>query len=529
MLSIFSTIGLFLTPFLIESKDPNTIIFAAYILAVFLSMFYLSVQWQHKIALYIQFALFHLTYYGYSILSNISTKDETILVYGVLVQHLFVLFLILSEKIDSLATMLPKAESKNEALQWKIEGFIYTNFGAMFLWLQTQNDFIANKLILVLLIIYGFITISLFRKNSKILKAIDSEELKVRLFGIFSAITIFTLALFIDTLKVINSDTKTIIYLIEGTVALYIGFLLKQYRTIITGGLVYVFTIAFIELTRIESLQSIEAVNRVLAVLSIIFLSYILIKNILDKSKANLIDLSAIFIVPQLYIYYVWLEFTYVIDDKYIGKFQSDYVTMISMLLLSILFVKLSKWKYGFVVSSFSLVVMIALGLNIFTTPIHYVAKTDNQFYLYLALQIIMLIVIAGFSLKRIGEFNSKAINGQIKSLIIQLVLFLFINKYFFEFFDQYEIYGEWRYVCHSLILFVFALVSIYISRAKNGKYVSTAGWILLAITLLKLIFMDLAETSIGVRAVLFIAVGLVGIIYSRTFYKNKKNEQNNS
>ncbi|MDF2607575.1 MAG: rane protein [Bacillales bacterium] len=508
MLSIFSTIGLFLTPFLVQSNEPNTIIFSLYILAVFLSMFYLSVNWKHKIALYIQFGLFHSTYFAYSTLSGIDNSETTILVYGVVVQHLFVLYLILKDRVENLGA------------KWKVEGFIYTNFIALFLWMQTQEAFITRIIWFSLLVIYIYICVSLLKSKRKTWNI--SIETRQKLFGVISAVTVFIGALFIDSFKL--TDTKTIIYLLEGTIALYIGISLKQYRTIITGSLIYGLTIFYIQTLILEDFMSIEALYRILVMISIFIIGRLVIKYILESLKSNADELSAVFIVPQIYFGLVGAEFIRVLDEKYIPTFESLYIYMIYFIIVAICSFKLRMWKYGYWVSNLGLGLIILLCLNIINIPLSY--ESNNTFLLYFLVQVLMILTLGYFIRESTMKSKVMKIPTDIKRLLVQIVILVFLNKYFFAFFDQFEIFGEWRYVWHSFLLFVFALVSIYISKTDKGKYVLIVGWILLASTLLKLLFIDLAETSISVRAILFIVIGLIGVIYSKTFYTKKKEDK---
>lgn len=75
---------------------------------------------------------------------------------------------------------------------------------------------------------------------------------------------------------------------------------------------------------------------------------------------------------------------------------------------------------------------------------------------------------------------------------------------------------GVW--ILYSAGLIVFGLVA-------NRSRVRLAGVIFLFVILLKVIIIDLPWVSIGVRAVLFIALGLAGIATSRLLYKKKQDE----
>ena len=67
-LTIFSGIAGFLLPFLLEGEGATSIQFCAYILLLFLSLFYVSLSQKHKYTFYVTFVLFHLTLFVYALL-----------------------------------------------------------------------------------------------------------------------------------------------------------------------------------------------------------------------------------------------------------------------------------------------------------------------------------------------------------------------------------------------------------------------------------------------------------------------------
>jgi len=98
-LSIFSAIAGFLLPFLLEGESATSIQFCAYILILFLSLFYVTLRQKHKYTFYISFLLFHLTLLTYGVLSG-DFGDELIIVGTVLVQHILLLAFYLMGKIE---------------------------------------------------------------------------------------------------------------------------------------------------------------------------------------------------------------------------------------------------------------------------------------------------------------------------------------------------------------------------------------------------------------------------------------------
>jgi len=80
----------------------------------------------------------------------------------------------------------------------------------------------------------------------------------------------------------------------------------------------------------------------------------------------------------------------------------------------------------------------------------------------------------------------------------------------------------EGQYMVVSAVWALYATVSIILGTIKKSRFIRLAGVILLFVTLLKLIFVDLPSVSVVVRAILFIALGAIGVGLSRLFYQKK-------
>ncbi len=78
-----------------------------------------------------------------------------------------------------------------------------------------------------------------------------------------------------------------------------------------------------------------------------------------------------------------------------------------------------------------------------------------------------------------------------------------------------------------SAVWLIYAIAFILVGVAAQQRKARLAGVLFLLITLLKVIFVDLPDVSTAVRAVLFLALGGIGVAVSRLFYKSdKKTEQ---
>ncbi|MGG4552223.1 DUF2339 domain-containing protein [Paenibacillus humicus] len=91
------------------------------------------------------------------------------------------------------------------------------------------------------------------------------------------------------------------------------------------------------------------------------------------------------------------------------------------------------------------------------------------------------------------------------------------LSKSFSSDVQHLSLSGAW--ILYSAGLIIFGLIT-------NRSRVRLAGVIFLFVILLKVVIIDLPWVSIGVRAALFIALGLAGIATSRLLYKKKQDEE---
>ncbi|PDZ94333.1 hypothetical protein CON36_34365, partial [Bacillus cereus] len=71
----------------------------------------------------------------------------------------------------------------------------------------------------------------------------------------------------------------------------------------------------------------------------------------------------------------------------------------------------------------------------------------------------------------------------------------------------------------------IYAVAGVVYGVLSGNKNIRLLGIGLLFLTLLKLIFIDMTNVSIIVRAILFIGLGFIGVALSRFFYSNKKED----
>ncbi|MCA1029552.1 DUF2339 domain-containing protein [Bacillus timonensis] len=109
------------------------------------------------------------------------------------------------------------------------------------------------------------------------------------------------------------------------------------------------------------------------------------------------------------------------------------------------------------------------------------------------------------------------------KRVIYVGTLLLFL--YFLTLFVQAIMAGfdlNIKYMSVSIAWMVYAFASIVLGSSKDSKMLRVFGLVLLFVTLAKIIFVDLYYISLIIRAILFIGLGMIGIVGSRLFYQKR-------
>lgn len=107
---------------------------------------------------------------------------------------------------------------------------------------------------------------------------------------------------------------------------------------------------------------------------------------------------------------------------------------------------------------------------------------------------------------------------------VIQIAAFVFILIYV-TFFANALTTTQTENIQQMAVSFVWAIysfIAMVIGSKWDEKLIRISGLGLLFLTLVKLIFIDLTILSIIVRAVLFIVLGLIGIVISRIYYNGQ-------
>lgn len=496
-LMLFSTFAAFLLPFLLEGSGASALVFVVYVLLLFLFSFQFSLQQGYRYTYYFSFALFHLTYLSYNLLTWDHT-DDLWFVGAVIAAHLFVLGMYLSGKV---------------AKGIFSEILLYTNFVFAMAWVQTLASDHTT-------VIYAAIT-ALYLLT--VVWAFKQPEVVIR--GILMAITVFVAGLLILSFNFENENTRLLLLLLDGTVGLWVGMQYKSLRTLTVSGVVYGLTVVTI-LTNvtIESLWTLENALWVSIVVSlgVIFRAAYQFLPQQFEVKVKQIDISLI--VGQV----IFLTYLVQLIPVLITMFGWSW-SIREHLLFLILLVALAglyfahKWKHGLYVAYASVCGFLLLGVVMIFTSLALNGETGlYSFNLIVEVLYVLLLTYLFVTIWRNTTFLPMKIGIDKLAILLQGSYFLYLNKWYLESASQFELSSDYTYLIHTLLLLGFAFASISVGRKQAWKQIKIIGVVLILVCVMKLFFVDLVNVSLLIRAILFILVGVVGLLYSRTLFSKK-------
>ena len=183
------------------------------------------------------------------------------------------------------------------------------------------------------------------------------------------------------------------------------------------------------------------------------------------------------------------------------------------------------KWPKGLYVAHAVVVEFLLLGFVLMVTGLYNFGDKSLLFNLGVEIfyMLILIMIFIGIMKERFYiHLEGLKKNLPILAIGLQTVLFIYLNKWTISISLFYEIEVEYFLLVHTFILFAFSFASISIGKRLNWKPVKYFGAVLILIGILKLFFVDLGTISILIRAILFMIVGVVGLLYSRTLFKEE-------
>ncbi|WP_082786460.1 DUF2339 domain-containing protein [Sporosarcina psychrophila] len=497
-LTIFSGIAGFLLPFLLEGEGATSIQFCAYILLLFLSLFYVSLSQKYKYTFYVMFSLFHLTLFVYALLES-AFAEESILVATVLIQHSVILLFYLKGRISR--------DVFSEAL-------LYSNFVLTIGWIKLLDHMQEVTVYGLLALLYSVLAVYSFWKKESALR------------GILSAVAVFAVTVFILAFDMDDTRVILILLLVNGAIGIWVGLRFNTLRTIVTGSVIYLFTVpAVLTTMQINAFWSMENAVWLVFIGSFSWIFYTLYRftpsRLLGKTKS--IDKSLI--VGQLLVLVYIFKLTKLgLANTYVSFDTANHVQAFVLLMVLSAMYFFHKWSKGLYLTHGAVILFLIAGMIVLLTGLGSYYKHGEflfNFFVQFAFVAAFTAVVWAIVKDRF-YLSSKELKWETPQLaiVLQIIYFIVLNKWYLAFTTAYEWDLEYVLFAHTFLLFAFAFVSISIGGKMNWKYVKIIGAVLIIICVLKLFLVDLSSISILVRAILFTIVGVVGLVYSRTLLK---------
>lgn len=367
-LAILASAAGILTPFLLNSENPSGVFFVSYETIMFTSFMLYAIRNQFVALFYSSFGLLQLALFLYVISVN---GDDKIAAIGVLAQQLILL-----------ASIFVKSPTMHHQLRLLIPSFAFTA-----IWFKVAyTDFQFNVVMVATCVVYALISYWFSKR--------DQEKVPYTL-------TLASYALLFYSANFLNSDALPGFLLVEGIIALLLGFVVKSLLQKINGVIIYViaFAAAFGVVT--------EGLNTIISVKMLIWL-------LLIGTMSGMIKMVA---------------------------------------------------HYGVGVTTKHTLVILKYVLG--------------ALFLYFITEV------------------TRTLTHELSSNIQHLLV--------------------------STAWVVYAIGVIAYGLKKERKQARLTGIALLFLTLMKVIFMDLPNVSLVIKAILFIGLGFIGILLSRFFYKKSE------
>ncbi|AXH99525.1 DUF2339 domain-containing protein [Sporosarcina sp. PTS2304] len=493
-LTIFSAIAGFLLPFLIQGQAGTAVQFCLYLLLLFASLFYVSLRNQHKYSFYATFLLFHLSLAAYVVLGGFEVP-ENIIVATALIQHIVLLAIYLKGYI---------------ARQVFTETLVYTNFVFALGWIKLLEY--TQEIIMFGIFATIYSTLALF--------AIVRKKSKVR--GVLCAVAIFAISVLILAFQTDEMYVKVMLLLFNGAIGIWVGLYYKVVRPVITGGLVYVFTayatFIAVDFTSLLTIQHIVWIVFLLTMFAIYYSFY----RWRPVFVRTVIHLDQSLVVGQL----VFLVYLYKVMNVFLLGLNISGQTMIHIQLAILAlalgaFYTIRKWQHGRYITHATIIEFLLASFIVLGTGLGG-DRLGNIFYFNLFVQIIyvLLLIYLFVSIVKDKFYLLLKVKTSALAVCMQIISFIFLNKWYFSIVWINNWSTEWILLVHTFWLFGFAFLSISLGSKMQWKAVKVLGVVLIGACIIKLFLVDLYSVSIIIRSILFIVVGVAGLLYSRTLWK---------
>lgn len=503
VLSIFVIFTSLLLPYLLEYMDFNGMIILLYILLVYGSMQVIFIKHVQSIAMYISY-FFSIT--AVQIVWSLNEDGEALYVLSSIFLNVVLLLV---------WWHLYKPFSKFRTIH---EGLLFSLSGLTVLMINVIAEDSALPLLL-LAVIYG--SLALFANRRSELRIVDIA-------GTLALLTVFNILMVINAIDHLEMVLLPLSEFLGLMVSLKLGAKLMK----ITYSILFsFFVLIHLLFGEIEPFWTLEHLNHLFIFIYLIALFIYLkqkskVKLLDNEGKAQVnfsLDIFPIFLAIYFFYYVFRFDITYLSNDNH------AYLTALLLAFVMLVSLFVSEKIIG---RGLRYILIFAFSLTFITLiPTHFVEGLDiwlnlivRVIYTLIIVAIVADIYMEGY-LYRTWITKLKA---DVEVLLIVGILgstllgYSILSQTLFDGLISHLVVVTGK----TLLLFITASLSLWMSTTGKFKKVKVMGYCILTVAIFKLVFSDLASLNLIIRAILFMIIGGIGLFLSnRLLTTNNENK----
>ncbi|MGM9944114.1 MAG: DUF2339 domain-containing protein [Lysinibacillus sp.] len=254
-LAVFVAVGGFFVPFLINSAEPNAYVFLGYETLLTISFLFYAAKKLYRILYFVAYVVSQLVLFVFFALVLVTDLQIEISVIYTLFQVLLYYQLMKDRKF-----------LYNQRL-----GLLAYNGTVLVLSLINLNKGSTIGLFIIAIAYFALSYLEVKKDKQSTLSSITF------------ALAMFTTAVFFS--EQFNQEFETILYLIQGCLAVYVGLILKNNWKVIIGSVIYSFGLILTLITPIYEISSVAFFTHLLLIATFVFILYKSSQVMVSKSK----------------------------------------------------------------------------------------------------------------------------------------------------------------------------------------------------------------------------------------------------
>lgn len=503
ILTVFVAFTSLLLPYLLEYMDFNAVIILIYVIALFAMLQFVIYQHKQKLALYI--ATFF-SMLAVSIIAFMNTDNRAIMAFG-----LIAILVIYYTSWCRLFNIESKWKHIHVGLQFSLGVF-----SLLLMNLMIRPIEYSEALLLVLVILFA--TLAGYGYRQKWQEAFDS------------AITLAFIAL-CNMLLVMNVPEKVEDLLLQFIAFTGVMMSLRLRASLMKVVSSIIFTITIIMSFIIHEPTPFFSISHASLLMPVIYLLLIYLYAMRPKESLTVFEKM----MKDLYV----VDFLAVITTgyflAYISKLDATYFVGVSntphmmSIMLAVLFVASLLVPTNYkgraltpVLGAFFLLFTLSIGI----LP----AEMQGTEWLHLLTRIIYIVVLVAILIDmlmegRIYQIYQQQMEKYVDPTVSAGIVLTMLSVWGFVHQLAYNNLLDWKLsiALSTITLFVTASIALWLSTVRNFRTLRLTGFTILVIAFIKLIFFDLSALDLLIRAVLFIAIGGVGLLLSGRLLRKDK------